>query len=312
MGNRHAMKILQLLINSSHRCALVSLLIGAVMISFSGVWIKTSHVPPVVSAFYRVFFGGLILLAATLSSHEIKWYGKKHLYLGLLCGLLFALDLAFYHFSVDYVGPGLGTILPNFQVFIVAAVGIVFLKEKVHPLFLASIPIAIFGLFLIVGIDWRGLEPDYQKGVYFGLAAAVCYAGFLLTIRRLQADQMGISFFYVLTLVSLVTAVFLGGEVWREGHSFGIPDLQTFLSLAALGIFSQSVGWILITHALPGMRASLSGFILLLQPSLAFVWDVLLFQRPTSLLNWIGVALALIAIYIGTVIRTPPGSTNRA
>ena len=299
------MTIFRLLKDFSHRYALASLVIGAVMISFSGVWIKTSHVPPVVSAFYRVFFGGLILLAATFSNHELKWHGKRHLFSGLLCGLFFALDLAFYHFSVNYVGPGLGTILPNFQVFIIAAVGIVFLREKVHPLFLVSIPIAFIGLFLIVGIDWRNLGPDYQTGVYFGLSAAVCYAAFLLSIRSLQSDHVGISFFYVLMLVSLVTAVILGAEVWREGHSFRIPDVQTFLSLAALGLFSQSVGWILISHALPGMRASLSGFILLLQPSLAFVWDVLLFQRPTSLLNWIGVILTLAAIYIGTVMRKP-------
>jgi drug/metabolite transporter (DMT)-like permease len=290
--------------NFSRRYALASLLMGAVMISFSGVWVKTSHVPPVVSAFYRVFFGGLILLAATFANHEFKWHGKRHLLLGVVCGLLFAFDLAFYHFSVNYVGPGLGTILPNFQVFIIAAIGIVFYKERVHLLFLAAIPLAFIGLFLIVGIDWRNLGADYRTGVYCGLAAAACYAGFLLTLRRLQAAHVGISFFYVLTLVSLITAAALAVEVWRAGLSFGIPDRQTFLSLAALGLFSQSLGWILITHALPGIRASLSGFVLLLQPSLAFVWDVLLFQRPTSALNWVGVVLALAAIYTGTVMRT--------
>lgn len=299
------MPIFKLLQNFSRRHALASLVIGAVMISFSGVWIKISHVPSVVSAFYRVFFGGVILLVAALSNRELKWHGKKHLILGLVCGLFFAFDLAFYHISVNYIGPGLGTILPNFQVFIIAAVGIVLLKEKVHPLFLLSIPVAFIGLFLIVGIDWEMLGADYRIGVYCGLAAAVCYAGFLLSLRKLQKDHLGISFFYVLTLVSLVTAVLLGAEVWRRGDSFRIPDRQTLLALIALGLFSQSVGWILISHALPGMRASLSGFILLLQPSLAFVWDVLLFQRPTSMPNWIGVALALAAIYIGTVIRSP-------
>jgi drug/metabolite transporter (DMT)-like permease len=305
------MTLFRVLKTFSRRHALASLVIGAVMISFSGVWVKTSHVPPVVSAFYRVFFGGLILLAATLTNHEIKWHGKRHFFLSLLCGLLFAFDLAFYHISVDYVGPGLGTILPNFQVFIIAAVGIGCLNEKVRPLFLVSIPIAVGGLFLIVGFDWNTLGPGYRTGVYCGLAAAVCYAGFLLSLRRLQSEHIDVSFFYVLTLVSLVTAVFLAAEVWREGHAFRIPDLQTLLALAALGLFSQSAGWMMISHALPGMRASLSGFILLLQPSLAFVWDVLLFQRPTSLLNWIGVALTLAAIYIGTLMRTPAESARR-
>jgi drug/metabolite transporter (DMT)-like permease len=35
------------------------------------------------------------------------------------------------------------------------------------------------------------------------------------------------------------------------------------------------------------------------QPALAFVWDVLFFQRPTTLVNWLGVMVALAAIYLG-------------
>jgi drug/metabolite transporter (DMT)-like permease len=39
--------------------------------------------------------------------------------------------------------------------------------------------------------------------------------------------------------------------------------------------------------------------ILLLQPALAFIWDVLIFNRPTDILNWTGVVLTLAAIYMG-------------
>jgi drug/metabolite transporter (DMT)-like permease len=79
-----------------------------------------------------------------------------------------------------------------------------------------------------------------------------------------------------------------------------IPDRQSLLSLLTLGIFSQGVGWILISNALPRLRVSLSGLILLLQPALAFVWDVSFFDRPTSVVNWIGVAVVLVAIYMGS------------
>ena len=116
---------------------------------------------------------------------------------------------------------------------------------------------------------------------------------------KLQAEQMGVSFFYVLMMVSFATAVFLAAEIIYSNDSFQIPDSQSFLALAALGLLSQSVGWILITNALPNIRASLSGLILLLEPALAFVWDVLFFQRPTSLVNWLGVVIALGAIYLG-------------
>lgn len=280
---------------------LASLVIGAVMISFSGVWVKFSHVTPTVSAFYRVFFGGIILLSAALFRREMTWHGGRQLLLSLTCGLLFAVDLVFYHYSVIYVGPGLGTILPNFQVFILAVTGIFFFGEKVRLLFLISIPLAVIGLFLIVGIDWGQLDRLNKIGIYFGLGAAVCYAAFLLSLRKLQSDQAGLSFFYVLTVVSLSASIFLALDIFRNGDTFNIPDLQSFFALMALGLFSQTIGWMLIANALPAILASVSGFILLLQPALAFVWDVLIFQRPTSLMNWAGVFIVLFAIYFGSV-----------
>ncbi len=281
------------------RFALLSLIVGAVMISFSGVWVKVAHVTPNVSAFYRVVFGGIILLVAALYRRELKWLGTRQLMLSLLCGFLFALDLWLYHYSIEYVGPGLGTILPNFQVFILAGIGILFLRDPLRLVFILSLPLAFLGLFMIVGINWAQLDATYRVGIYFGLAAALIYAAFLLILRKLQADQAGVSFFYVLMMVSFSTAFFLAAEMLYNKSTLKIPDLQSLFALAALGLFSQSMGWILITNALPKIRASLSGLILLLQPSLAFVWDVLFFQRPTTLVNWLGVLVALAAIYLG-------------
>jgi drug/metabolite transporter (DMT)-like permease len=276
------------------------LIIGAVMISFSGVWVKTAEVTPIASAFYRVFFGGLILLPAALIRKEVRWFGWPHLLLVCMCGFFFALDLALYHYSVHYVGPGLGTILPNFQVLILVSFGIVFLKENIRPTFLAAIPLALIGLLMIVGLDWGNLGRNYKIGLYCGIGAAFCYATFLLSLRKLQALQSGLSIFYVVLVVSFATAAFLALEIYRSGDTFVIPDLRSFAAIAALAFFSQAVGWIIIANALPQIRASLSGFILLLQPALAFVWDVLFFDRPTNWVNWMGVLIALTAIYLGT------------
>ncbi len=284
----------------SGRFAKSRLVAGAFLISFSGVWVKVCHVAPTVSAFYRVLFGGVFLLVAALIKHEVQWLRWRHVRLGLLCGLLFAVDLICYHYSIHYIGPGLGTILPNFQVFLLAVIGAVLLKEKVRLVSVISMPVAFAGLFLIVGIDWTRLDRLYKIGIFIGLSAALFYALFLLSLRKLQSEQGGKSIFYVLMMVSLTTAALIAIELLRTGDSFGIPDWQSFWSLLALGLFSQVIGWILITNALPHVRASLSGLILLLQPALAFVWDVLLFERRTSALNWIGVTIVLAAIYMGT------------
>lgn len=68
-------------------------------------------------------------------------------------------------------------------------------------------------------------------------------------------------------------------------------------------MISFSGVWVKVADVTPNVsafyRVFFGGLILLLQPSLAFVWDVLFFQRPTTLINWLGVLVALTAIYLG-------------
>ncbi len=278
---------------------LVLTLIGACIISFSAVWVKLATVAPTVSAFYRVFFGFLFLLGACLVRRDLHRISGRQLLWGILCGLLFALDLYCWHTSIRFIGPGLATILGNFQVFALAAFGLLFLREKVHLRFLLAIPIALLGLCLIVGVHWQQLSPEYRMGIVLGLMTAVCYSGFLLILRKLQAEGEQFSFFFNLMLISGASAFFLGVYLTQTDASFAIPDRISWLALLGLGLLSQTIGWTLIANAMPRMRASLTGLVLLFQPALSFVWDVLFFQRPTTVINWLGVLITLAAIYLG-------------
>jgi drug/metabolite transporter (DMT)-like permease len=115
----------------------------------------------------------------------------------------------------------------------------------------------------------------------------------------MQGLEPGISFIYTLLLISVATTVILGPLVWISGKSFAIPSPGSLLSLACLGLFSQTIGWAFIARSLPHLLPSLAGLILLLQPALAFFWDVLIFARPTSVEQWAGVCIVLAAIYLG-------------
>ncbi|MBU2454314.1 MAG: EamA family transporter, partial [Proteobacteria bacterium] len=125
-----------------------ALLIGALIISFSSVLVKTSHVSSTVSAFYRVFFGSFFLICGCILKKEFKKKSLKKNILAIVCGLLFALDLWTWHLSIQYVGPGLATILGNCQVFVLSIVGFLVFKEKIRITFVLSVPLAFFGLFL--------------------------------------------------------------------------------------------------------------------------------------------------------------------
>ncbi len=283
--------------------AVLLMLAGAFMISFSAIFVRLADVPPTCSAFYRVFFGFFFLLGIAVLNKDLAKPPPPQLCLIAFCGLAFALDLFFWHKSIMYVGPGLATLLGNFQVFLLAATAIFFFGEKARPRFLASLPVGIFGLFLIVGLDWQELSSTYKTGVYFGLLTAVCYTVYLLGLKKVQTDG-GRSPVFALMLVCFCCSLFLGLMMMVTGDSFSIPDLKSLLALIGLGLLCQTVGWMLIAGALPKLQTSLAGLMLLLQPSLSFIWDVLFFGRPTSLPNWIGVLLTLAAIYMGLTGKT--------
>jgi len=286
--------------------ALVKTTMGAMMISFSAVWVRLAQVAPTVSAFYRVGFGALFLLVILVFRRDQLWQGWSVLGLALITAFFFALDLYAWHRCIGYVGPGLATILGNFEVFLVPMVGLLLYKERLSLRFVLAVPLAVIGLFMIVGVRWGQLSPDYRIGIGWGLATAVFYTGFLVSLRRLQARPSPPSAVLSLMIVSTFSAFYLAADIAANGESFAIPTLQSGLALVALGLFSQTAGWLLITHSLPRIPAAVAGLLLLLQPSLAFVWDVLFFGRETSSIAWAGVALAIGAIYLGSTGKRPP------
>ncbi|WP_457576337.1 DMT family transporter [Desulfomarina sp.] len=279
--------------------SVIHVLLGAFLISFSAVWVKLADVPPSTSGLYRVFFGFLILFPVAFWRREIHKITLRKFRLIFFCGLVFGLDLLFWHQSILYIGPGLATIISNFQVFLLALYGIVFLNEKIRIHFLLSIPTAFLGLFLVVGVNWSQLSANYKTGVFYGLLTALCYVAFLISLRKIQQDNSRTSFFFTLMLISFFSTLCMGLEMNVQGKTFTIPDSRNLFFLLMLALFSQVIGWIMITNAISRIRASLTGFILLLQPTLSFFWDVLFFSRPTSPLNWLGIVITLSAIYMG-------------
>lgn len=274
--------------------------IGVTMISFSAVWVKLVQLGPTAIGFYRMLFGGLLLAILVVVQRARLWYGWYPLRMGLLLGLLFAADLTVWHRSILAVGPGLATVLGNFQVFILAAFGVVFLKERPGWKGLVAIPMAMIGLFLIVGPKWQSVDATYRVGVLLGLATACFYASYVLVLKRLTVYPDAPPPLYNITVSSLSTAMVMGLVALLQDESLTIPNMTNLGILIVYGLCGQVFGWVLITRNVSKLPTSRVGLLLLLQPILAFVWDLLFFKRPTTGLEILGAVVALTAIYLGT------------
>jgi drug/metabolite transporter (DMT)-like permease len=274
---------------------------GSILISFSAVFVKLAHVGPTTAGIYRNVFGALALFAIVALRRDRVWNGMRRMRWALIAAVFFAADIYCWHRSILHIGPGLATILGNFQVFFLAAVGLLVFRERTTWRFLVAIPLAMLGLFLLVGLRWGAVDASYRLGVFYGILTAISYALYLLSLRGARRERERVSAVANLAVVSAVTAVLLWLVAAASGESLRIPDARTAVILVAYGLLCQALGWILISRTFNLVDASRVALILLLQPALTFLWDVLFFARPTTLLEVGGAALAIAAIYLGSV-----------
>jgi len=275
------------------------LFIGATMISFSPVWVKLVSVSATTSGFYRVLFGSVALAAYLLVRKQRLDLSKRAWTILIIASIFFALDLWFWHRSINYIGPGLSTLVANFQVFIMMFAGIIMLRQVPRLTQVIAVPLALGGLAMIVGLDWQNLPQDYRLGVIFGLLTAVAYAGYLLSLRAARRDSEHRMPIREVAVVSAISALILGVSAIVEGESLAIPNSLDAAWLIAYGILSQGIGVILIASSLRQVSTTEAGIALLLQPTLSFVWDVVFFARPMTVVELVGAAIALAAIYLG-------------
>ena len=280
------------------------LLFGAIIISFSAVFVKLAAVAPAVSAFYRLLFGGLTLLVMLAVTGNLSAVRRAVAWPALACAFFFSADLLCWHASINSIGPGLATLVANFQVFLITLVAAIQARRVPRLGFLAAMGLAIAGLYLVVGRGFAAQTPDFRLGIGYGLAAAVFYALFILTLKKAVTDGGRAGPMAAMAVLSLAGAVLLAPVLLLRGDSLVLPTTTALVSLLGLGVIGQGIGWLAISTGLAGVRPALAGLILLLQPTLSYVWDVLFFGKTTGPVELAGVALALAGIYLGSLRRT--------
>jgi len=114
------------------------------------------------------------------------------------------------------------------------------------------------------------------------LAAAACFAVYLLATERVRAHTSTLEF---LRLAILFSTIFMFAFTLILRVSLGIPDRRTFLPLLGLGLVSQLGGYLALTYALGHLPATVTSVSLLSQGPLTAVLAALLLGEPLSVIR---------------------------
>ena len=282
---------------------ILAAVLGAMSIAFSGVLVRLANVEPATAAIFRCVYALPLLGAIALL--ERRRFGPRpaaQVRLALIAGIFFALDLVIWHHTIRLVGAGLATVLGNTQVVIVAVLAWLVLGERPPGRTLLALPVVLVGVVLISGVIGTGAYgANPRLGVITGLAVGLAYAGFLLVLRRGNADlRRPAGPLFDATLVGALASAAIG---WPLGEVNLVPAWPSHGYLLALALSSQVVGWLLISVSLPRLPAALTSVILTLQPVGAVMLAMVLLGEAPSFFQLLGAGTILAGLLLATVRR---------
>jgi drug/metabolite transporter (DMT)-like permease len=288
-------------------------ILGALAIAFSGIFYLWSGVSPATGVFFRCLFGlPILLLVAGSEWRTLGAMSRRTIGLSTLAGVFFAVDLITFHYAVDLIGAGLGTVMGNLQVLIVGLAAWALFGERLRREVIVALPIMLAGVVLISGIVGSGAYgSNPQLGVLIGLVTAAAYSGYLLVIRRASPDHRPAGPVAIATAVTGLLAGLFGAAVGDLDLAPGLPAIACLL---ALGILSQSIGYMFIQVSLPRLPAVITSVLLLVQPVATMILGAILLAELPSPWQLAGVALVLggMALATGAVARIRAALAARA
>lgn len=277
---------------------------GALTIAWSAILVRKADVAPATAAVFRCAYAVPVL--GIFAWAEQRRYGKRswrEIKLSVWAGAFFAADLISWHYSIEYVGAGLATVLGNLQVVLVGLVAWMTLGERPENRVMIAVPIALLGIVLISGVVGSGAYgQDPARGVIFGVATGLTYAGFILVLRQSGQDlSRPVSPLFEATAASAVFALVAGLLI---GNVDLAPSWPAHAWLVLLALSSQVVGWLLISTSLPRLPAALTSVLLTVQPVGSVILGVILLSESPSLLQIAGVACIFSGIIVATARRS--------
>src|SRR5215472_4702915 len=256
---------------------------GAACISSSAVVMQLAGSSPTTTALARCGFALPVL--ALLSWVERRRGDAPAMtvrsrWLARIAGVFLAADLIVWSHSIADIGAGLGTVVTNLQVVIVALLAWLVLGERPRRSLLMALPVMVGGLVLVGGLASAGGYGAHPAlGVAFGVGVAALYAVYILMLRQAAVGSPVVATLFEATAGATVAALALGLLLHDFRLGLAWPALGWLLVLA---LTSQVIGWLLITVSMPRLPAAMVGAVLLVQPAGSVALGALfLRERPS-------------------------------
>ena len=295
------------------------LILGVLFTSFSSILIRYTSAHPLLVASLRMAFASLLMaplflrgLRHGLGGKRFSLPGRKDLFRMILSGLFLGAHFATWISSLRLTSVASSVLLVSTHPLIVMILASLFLKEAISGKGWAALFLVLLGTLLLSLGDLQGAELRGESpllGNLLALAGAFFVAFYMLIGRNLRGRIDLVPYttiVYTASLFLLIPVTLMAGLFSGGGELF-IPSLRDLLLCFALALFSTLLGHSLYNYALKFLPAGTVSISVLLEPVIASLLAVLLFQEIPPGLSLAG---GLIVI-CGIALQLNPFSKKR-
>lgn len=254
--------------------AYIALIIGALSISTSAIFVKFTDAPSSVIAFYRLFFAVVFMTPLFVAKHrkETKGMDRQDWAFAALSGTLLAFHFILWFESLRYTSVASSVVLVTLQPIFAFVGGFFFFKEKITMSEWVSALLAILGSVVISWGDFR-VSGEALYGDMLALIACAMVTGYWLVGQHLRKQFSLIAYTYI---VYGIASIVLGGYVALFRYSFFSYDRDDWLYFILLAVIPTLFGHSLFNWAMKWVNAAMVSMAILLEPIgaiiLAYIW----------------------------------------
>ena len=263
--------------------------LGAVSLSFGGLIVKSFEGATLWQIlFWRSFFFSITVLVFLIITYKKKLFNSFYLsgLPGFISGVILSLCFCGYVVAMYSTTVANTNFIISLQILFLAVFGYFFLKEKISPITLFSIILAMVGVLIMVG---NSLTPGELTGNLAAFSMPITFAVLIIVVRKYPSIDM-VPAQFVAGICCCIIGYILSNKIMISYHDI-------FLGFLA-GFFQIGFGFIFITIGARTTPSAIVGIIMLSESVLGPLWAFLFVSERPSIFSLIGGATILLAVLI--------------
>ena len=263
--------------------------LGACSLSFGGLIVKSFEG----ATLWQILFWRSVFFLIVISLYLILTY-KKQVFRsfynsgipGLFGGFILSFGFCGYVFAMYNTTVANANFIIQTQTIFLAIFGYFFLKEKISAITLASIILAISGIFLMVG---NSLSPGQMTGNIVAFILPISFAVLIIVIRKYPSVDM-VPAQFIAGVFALIIGFLMSGKILISAHDIFLGFLAGFIQLG--------FGFILITIGAQRTPSAMVGVIMLIEAVLGPLWAWLFINEQPPFIVIIGGSIVIFAVLL--------------